>query len=112
VFESEVGHVGVSADHPNAIAQVNAWLRARARWVRFQPDAHYLEMVMKKRPTRIVQFPAGQGLDRAMIASVLVPEAAKGGPSDAQGMVAAAAELADRTHRNIWAAELSAVLVK
>jgi hypothetical protein len=58
-------------------------------------------MVMKKRPTRIVQFPAGQGLDRAMIASVLVPEAAKGGPSDAQGMVAAAAELADRTHRNI-----------
>ena len=112
VFESEVGHVGVSADHPNAIAQVNAWLSARARWVRFQPDAHYLDMVMKKRPTRIVQFPAGQGLDRAMIASVLVPEAAKGGPSDAQGMVAAAAELADRTHRNIWAAELSAVLIK
>jgi hypothetical protein len=69
-------------------------------------------MVMKKRPTRIVQFPAGHGLDRAMIASVLVPEAAKGGPSDAQGMVAAAAELADRTHRNIWAAELSAVLIK
>ena len=112
VFESEVGHVGVSADHPNAIAQVNAWLRARARWVRFQPDAHYLEMVMKKRPTRIVQFPAGEGLDRATIASVLQPEAASGGPSDALGMAAAAAELADRTHRNIWTAELSAVLIK
>jgi hypothetical protein len=47
-----------------------------------------------------------------MIASVLVPEAANGGPSDAQGMAAAAAELADRTRRNIWTAELSAVLVK
>jgi hypothetical protein len=112
VFESEVGHVGVSADHPHAIAQVNAWLSARARWVRFQPDARYLEWVMKKKPTRIVQFPAGKGLDRQMIASVLVPEAANGGPSDAQGMAAAAAELADRTHRNNWTTELSTVLIK
>jgi hypothetical protein len=112
VFESEVGHVGVSADHPHAIAQVNAWLSARARWVRFQPDAHYLEWVMKKRPTRIVQFPAGKGLDRDMIASMLEPEAANGGPSDEQGMASAVAELADRTHRNNWTTELPAVLIK
>jgi hypothetical protein len=112
VFESEVSHVGVSADHPHAIAQVNAWLSARARWVRFQPDAHYLEWVMKKRPTRIVQHPAGKGLDRDMIASVLEPEAANGGPSDEQGMAAAAGELADRTYRNNWTTELSAVLIK
>jgi hypothetical protein len=112
VFESEVGHVTAAADHPHAIAQVNAWLSAGARWVRFQPDAHYLEWVMKKRPTRIVQFPAGKGLDRDMIASVLEPEAANGGPSDEQGMAAAAAELADRTHRNNWRTELPSVLIK
>jgi hypothetical protein len=112
VFESEVGHIGVSADHPHAIAQVNAWLSAGARWVRFQPDAHYVERVMKKRPIRVVQYPAGKGLDRKVIATVLEPEEVNGGPSDAQGMAAAAAELADRTHRNNWTPELSAVLIK
>jgi hypothetical protein len=112
VFESEVGHVGVSADHPHAIAQVNAWLSAGARWVRFQPDAHYVEQVMKKRPVRVVQYPAGKGLDRKVITTVLEPEEANGGPSDAQGMAAAAGELADRTHRNNWTTELSAVLIK
>jgi hypothetical protein len=112
VFESEVGHVGVSADHPHAIAQVNAWLSAGARWVRFQPDAHYVEQVMRKRPVRVVQYPAGKGLDRKVIATVLEPEEVNGGPSDAQGMAAAAAELADRTRRNNWTPELSAVLIK
>ena len=38
VFESERGHVTNSADHPHAIAQVNAWLTAGARWVRLNPD--------------------------------------------------------------------------
>lgn len=112
VFESEVGHVGVSADHPHAIAQVNAWLSAGVRWVRFQPDAHYVEHVMKKRPARVVQYPAGKGLDRKVITTVLEPEEVNGGPSDAQGMAAAAGELADRTHRNSWSTELSAVLIK
>lgn len=112
VFESEVGHLTAAADHPHAIAQMNAWLSAGARWVRFQPDAHYVEQVMKKRPARVVQYPAGKGLDRKVITTVLEPEEANGGPSDAQGMAAAAGELADRTHRNNWTPELSAVLIK
>jgi hypothetical protein len=91
---------------------MNAWLSAGARWVRFQPDAHYVEQVMRKRPVRVVQYPAGKGLDRKVIATVLEPEAANGGPSDSQGMAAAAGELADRTHRNNWTTELSAVLIK
>jgi hypothetical protein len=104
----------VSADNPHAKTQVNAWLSAVARWVRFQPDAHYVEWVMKKRPARVVQYPAGKGLDRKVITTVLEPEEANGGRSDAQGMTAAAAELilADRTHRNNWTTELSAVLIK
>ena len=68
--------------------------------------------MMKKRPVRVVQYPAGKGLDRKVITTVLEPEEANGGPSDAQGMAAAAGELADRTHRNNWTTELSAVLIK
>jgi hypothetical protein len=50
VFESEVGHVTADASH--AIAQVNAWLNAGARWVRFNPDAHYVEGMMGRKPAR------------------------------------------------------------
>jgi hypothetical protein len=111
VFESEVGHVTAAADHPHAIAHVNAWLDAGARWVRFQPDAHYVEGVMGKNPARIVQYPAGKRLDRGIISNLLELEEAHGGPSDSQGMVAAVSELADRTYRSNWAAELTGVLV-
>jgi hypothetical protein len=47
-----------------------------------------------------------------MITTVLDPEEANGGPSDEQGMAAAAGELADYSHRNNWTTELSAVLNK
>jgi hypothetical protein len=90
---------------------VNAWLSAGARWLRFQPDAHYVERVMKKRPARVVQYPAGKGIDRKMITTVLKPEDSNGGPSDEHGMAAAAGELADRTYRNNWTAELTGVLI-
>jgi hypothetical protein len=111
VFESEVGHVTAAADHPHAIAHVNAWLDAGARWVRFNPDAHYVERVMGKKPARVLQYPAGKGLDRTTIASLLEPEEASGGPSDAQGMAAMVCELADRTYRNNWAEVLTGVVV-
>src|SRR5438552_3908181 len=98
VYESEVGHVTAAADHPHAIAQVNAWLDARARWVRFNPDVHYLESVMGKKVEREVQCPAGDGwIDKT--SRLVEPEETAGGPSDAQGMAAAACELADRTYR-------------
>jgi len=110
VFESEAHHVTADASH--AIAQVNAWLDAGARWVRFNPDAHYVESVMGKSPARGVQNPAGQRLDRSGIANLLEPEEANGGPSDAQGVAAAVSELADRTHRSNWAPVLTSVLVQ
>ena len=100
----------MTADASHAIAQVNAWLDAGARWVRFNPDAHYVESVMGRKPARVVQNPAGQRLDRSRIGSLLEPEEANGGPSDAQGMAAAVSELADRTHRSNWAPVLTAVV--
>jgi hypothetical protein len=112
VFESERGHVTNSADHPHAIAQVNAWLAAGARWVRLNPDVHYVEAAMGKRPSREVQNPAGRKLDRASIAGLVEPEADAGGPTDAQGMAAAASELADRTYSKTWTTVLTKVLFR
>ncbi len=112
VFESEVGHVTAAADHPHAIAQVNAWLDAGARWVRFNPDVHYVEEMMGKRTARDVQYPAGKRLDRNVISNLLEPEETNGGPSDAQGMAAAASELADRIYSNNWAPVLTRVIVQ
>jgi hypothetical protein len=40
VFESQRVHVAQTDDHPNALAEVNAWLDAGARWVRLNPDVH------------------------------------------------------------------------
>jgi len=110
VFESERGHVTNSVDHPHAIAQVNGWLDAGARWVRLNPDVHYVAAAMGTQPARDVQNPAGRTLDRASIAGLVEPEASAGGPTDAQGMTAAALELADRTHNQTWTPTLSAVL--
>jgi hypothetical protein len=112
VFESERGHVTNSADHPHAIAQVNAWLDAGARWVRLNPDAHYVEVAMGKRPSREVQNAAGRKLDRTSIAGLVEPEADAGGPTDAQGMAAAASELADRTYSKAWEPVLTKVLFR
>ena len=112
VFESQQGHVTNSVDHPHAIAQVNAWLDAGARWVRLNPDVYYVEAAMGKRPSRGVQNPAGRKLDRANIADLVEPEPDAGGPTDAQGMAAAARELADRTYTKTWNPVLDKVLVR
>ena len=102
----------VGADHPHALAQTNAWLDAHARWVRFNPDVHYVEWIMGKKPSREVQYPAGQKLNRQVIRDLVEPEDKDGGPTDKQGMTASACELADRTYHNNWAPVLTQVLEK
>ena len=110
IFESQKNHVDSAGDHPHALAHVNAWLDAHARWVRFNPDAHYVESIMAKKPSRAIQNPAGQKINRKTIRELLEPEADDGGPTDRQAMTAAACELADRTYHNNWAAVLNQVL--
>jgi hypothetical protein len=112
VFESQQSHVDSAGDHPHAVAQVKAWLDARARWVRFNPDVHYVEWIMAKKPSREIQNPAGSKVDRESISSLLEPEAKDGGPTDTQAMTAVACELADRTYRNQWAPTLTGLLVE
>jgi len=110
VFESRQNHVIDATDHPQAIAQVNAWIDAKAHWVRFNPDATYVQAIMGRKPSRVVQYPAGAKLDRNKISNLLEPEMAEGGPSDKQGMTAAVCELADRTERNNWSPKLKHTL--
>jgi hypothetical protein len=112
IFESEKSHVDSAGDHPHAIAQVNAWIDARARWVRFNPDVHYVESIMAKRPSREIQNAAGGKVNREIMRNLVEPEAKNGGPTDTQGMTAVACELADRTYRNDWAPTLTGLLVE
>lgn len=112
VFATEIGHVTVAPDHPHAIAQVNAWLDAKAKWVRLNPDVHYISEVMQRKPTQPVQNSANARPDRKAIGRQVEPEVKNGGPSDDQGMEAAIAELADRTRLNNWKDELAEVLIK
>jgi hypothetical protein len=111
VFHSEKGHMTVAADHPHALAHVNGWLDAHARWVRFNPDLHYVEWAMGKKPSRAVQYPAGRKLDRGAIRNLVEPEAEDGGPTDREGMIAVACELADRTKYSNWSRVLNRVLL-
>jgi hypothetical protein len=87
-------------------------LDAGARWVRLNPDVNYVEAAMGKRPSREVQNQAGRKLDRASIAGLVEAEADDGGPTDAQGMAAAASELADRTYSKTWMPMLTKVLFR
>jgi hypothetical protein len=109
VFESEQHHVrgSGSAKHSDAILQVNAWLDAKVRWVRFNPDVHYLEQTMGREPVRRIQCPAMQRLAPATITDWLEPTEA----SFSIGMRAAVAELADRTQLRKWSPQLDNVLM-
>jgi hypothetical protein len=112
VFESQQVHVAQPDDHPNALAEVNGWLDAGARWVRLNPDVHYVELMMGRKPSRVVQSPAGRRLNRRAMRDLAEPEDKDGGPTDKQGMTAVACELADRTYRKNWTPVLNRILVQ
>jgi len=100
VFESERHHVGGfgGGHHLDALVQSNAWLDAKVRWMRFNPDRYYVELIAGKMVDGAVQFPAQTPVTAANIAGALEP-ASTNGPI---GMRAAACELADRTHFGLW----------
>jgi hypothetical protein len=114
VFESEEHHIAGfgGARHLNAVAQVNAWLDARARWVRFSPDLQYLTATTGKTPARQDQYPAMKRLDPAVMRDLVEPEAERGGPTDNQAMSAVASELADRSQFNNWSPTLTRTLIQ
>jgi hypothetical protein len=112
LYESQRQNVSTSVDHPDAIAQMNAWLDAGAGWVRFNPDARYVESIMGRKPSREVQYPAGRKINRGVIRDLVEPADKNGGPTDREGMTAVVCELADRTYFKNWARVLTRVLVQ
>ena len=112
VMESEQNHTDDAPDHAMALAQVQAFLEAKGKWIRLNPDRHYVEMAMGRAPLRSVQNPAGQRPRGESIKSQVVPENTNGGPTDKELGTAAVCELADRAYRDEWAPTLNGVLVQ
>jgi hypothetical protein len=110
VYQSQTGHVSIG--YENALAHVNAWMDVHARWARFNPDVHYIEWSMRKKPSREIQFPAGRKISRQTIRDLVEPQPKDGGPTHEQGMTAAVCELADRTFRKNWAPMLTRLLIQ
>lgn len=110
IWSCERDHVQRTPDHRHIRLQNDAFLDAGARWVRVNPDAHYLEWVMGKKPSRVVQNPAGKRYDSRAIRPATTPTVQDGGASTTEGLAAAACELADRTQKGEWSATLEAVL--
>jgi hypothetical protein len=79
VFESQQQNVSTSPDHPDALAQMNAWIDAGVGWVRFNPDVHYVESIMGRKPSREVQYPAFRKIDRRVIRDLVEPGEKNGG---------------------------------
>lgn len=110
VFAGEKDHVQDTADHRHILLQYEGFRAAGVRWIRLNPDVHYLEMVLGRRPPRLVQNPAGSSFDRRTIRAAVEPEPEDGGPTDQQALIAAACELADRTKKAEWRPTLTGVL--
>ena len=110
IFASAEDHVQATADHRHILAQYHAFQAAGAKWIRLNPDAHYVEWVMGRPPATRIQNPVGATFDRRNIRAAMEPEPREGGPNDFQGTAAVACELADRTRWNVWTPTLEAVL--
>jgi hypothetical protein len=110
VFAGAKDHVQATADHRHILLQYGGFQQAGARWIRLNPDARYVEMLLGRKVPHEVQNPAGAKFDRASIRTAVMPEPEDGGPTDPEALTAAACELADRTNKGDWRATLPALL--
>ena len=78
----------------------------------FSYEGKHYRIAQTHIPVRSVQNPAGRKLDRASIANMVEAEADAGGPTDREGMTAAACELADRTQTHTWTPALTGPIVQ
>lgn len=109
VFAGEADHVQDTADHRHILLQYGGFQAAGARWTRLNPDAHYVEWVLGRKPFGLPQNPAGAKFDRFSIRRAVMP-GPPNGVTNSQALTAAACELADRTNRGNWSPALNAVL--
>lgn len=109
IFAGAKDHVQDTADHLHIRLQYDGFRRAGVRWIRLNPDANYLEWVLGRKTSPVIQNKAGAVFDRHTIREAVLPEPPEG-PTAAQALTAAACELADRTTKRDWRPALPAVL--
>jgi hypothetical protein len=66
---------------------------------------------MGRKPSAAIQNPAGKRFMPIEVGNAVEPEAGDGGPTDKEGVLAAIAELADRTRQREWSPALKHVLI-
>ena len=110
IWSCERDHVQATLDHRHIRIQYDAFLDAGARWARVNPDSHYLEWVTGRKPSRVVQNPAGKRFDSETIRAATTPTQQTGGATTTEGLAAAACEMADRTRKDEWSPALQHVL--
>jgi hypothetical protein len=110
VEASTEDHIQTAADHPHVRIQYDAFRNAGVRWIRLNPDSHYVEWVVGRPSLRVVQNQAGKTFERSAIVPALEPSPAEGGPAATEAIAAAACELADRVQTETWSPALLGVL--
>jgi hypothetical protein len=110
VEASTEDHIQTAADHPHVRIQYDAFRNAGVRWIRLNPDSHYVEWMVGRPSLRVVQNQAGKTFERSAIVPALEPSPAEGGPASTEAIAAAACELADRVQTETWSPALLGVL--
>jgi hypothetical protein len=125
VYANQHDHVQAAPDHPHILEQLEGFRKARARFVRLNPDRAYVERVLAVGPrprslgpggirapklpgaeARFPDNPAGKTYSRSDIGGGLEPASLPIGVF----MQAAVCELADRVQSGTWSANLETVL--
>lgn len=108
VFGSRLDHEQRQPDHPHIALQYNAWLAAKPRWLRLNPDPKYVGQLSDMNPLNFVDNPPNSSIDASAIDSHLEVEGLIG---DQTYMQATIAELADRVRTDNLKSPLAGVIV-
>jgi len=107
VIANETDHVQIAPDHPHISAQVNAFQRAGAKFIRLNPDRSYTEWIVGREAPAVPDNDAGLAYHASTIAAALCPDGAV--PRQLLSP-AAMCELADRVQAGNFEANLGQIL--
>jgi hypothetical protein len=76
VVAGETDHVQIAPDHPHIRAQVNAFQKAGARFIRLNPDRAYVEWLLDRKVPGVPDNDAGRQYTPKTIGPALCPDGA------------------------------------
>jgi len=107
VIANETDHVQIAPDHPHITAQVNAFQRVGAKFIRLNPDRSYTEWIVGREAPAVPDNDAGLTYHAPTIAAALCPDGAV--PKQLLSP-AAMCELADRVQAGNFESNLGQIL--